>query len=66
MLTPKRSLSKIINRYLFQMVQTWGTFYSKTSFLEKLIRILKIVIMTNSDYHRISEAYTELTLIEIY
>ena len=48
------------------MVQTWGTFYSKTSFLEKLIRILKIVIMTNSDYHRISEAYTELTLIEIY
>ena len=66
MLTPKRSLSKIINRYLFQMVQTWGTFYSKTSFLEKLIRILKIVIMTNSDYHRTSEAYPELTLIEIY
>ena len=66
MLTPKRSLSEIINRYVFQMVQTWGTFYSKTSFLEKLIIILKIVIMTNNDYHRTSEAYTELTLIEIY
>ena len=66
MLTPKRSLSEIINRYVFQMVQTWGTFYSKTSFLEKLIIILKIVIMTNNDYHRTSEVYTELTLIEIY